>query len=237
MGERFRIAVACRLQTPLHIAGPGRTAPFVDRSVEVDWQGRPFIPGSSLRGRVRVHLERLARAWGEPVCMPPRPESTCPHLQGVVDALRQKGRAEPFCVVCRIFGSPWHPSSVWFGDLRLQVPVLTFPVRPGVGIHRWLGTVQAERLFFTEEVPARVDAGDLTFEGTIEGVLEWTDIGWLWASLTDVTHVGGQKARGRGRVVLEVRRLEVWRPASDRWEMVPDGRVRLQEALDESAKI
>src|SRR5947207_1365641 len=94
MDEAFRITLTAHAATALHLTGPGRTLALVDRPLQLDEIGLPVLPGSSVRGRVRVHLERLLRGLGRTVCTPPRPDRMCPHYDG------------GYCLVCKLFGSP-----------------------------------------------------------------------------------------------------------------------------------
>lgn len=212
MDELVRLRVEVRLHSMLHVAGPGQPRPLVDRTVAVDEQGVPYLPASSVRGRVRAHLERLLRACGLPVCTPPRPARMCPHagLEGTVDG---------YCLACRLFGSPWRDAAVTVGDFRLvrgscgaesETWERMMVVRTGVGIMRKLGTVREERLFFTEAVPHAAGGDELRFAGEMEVRADRAAIGWLVAAMRLVTHLGGQKGRGLGRVELAVCEVQRW---------------------------
>lgn len=65
---RFQIQVSLEIQDMFHIAGSGRNLPLVDLTVEMDERGKPYIPGSSVKGRVRAYAERLMRTAGLQVC-------------------------------------------------------------------------------------------------------------------------------------------------------------------------
>mgnify|MGYP000123796775 CR=1 FL=1 len=210
----FRLDTEVVLKGMLHVAGLGRPRPLVDRCVAVDEHGVPYLPASSVRGRVRAHLERLLRAWGLPVCAPPRPERMCPHAC-------LEGTEGGYCLACRLFGSPWRDGAVVCEDFRPQggpgsggAEPHTWDglmvVRTGVGIGRKLGTVREERLFFTEALP-RVIAGEgLRFGGALEVRAEPAELGWLVAAMRLVTHLGAQKGRGLGRVELRVTGVARW---------------------------
>lgn len=227
--EQFRLIVRLELQTDLHIAGPGRTLPLVDRSVEVDEQGKPIIPASSFRGRVRAQVERLAVTLGEEICRAPRPEQICPHY-GLAD----------YCRICRIFGSVWRLSSVMFTDLTLVTQLReealerAFLLRTGVSINRRLGTAEAQRLFVTEMTAHQIEAEKLCFEGQIEGWLERPDLGLLIGGINTLTHIGGGKARGAGRVKIANLVLSFYQPASQRWED-QDWHAIVQEVISDNA--
>jgi len=130
-----------------------------------------------------------------------------------------------YCLACRLFGSAWRESSVFFTDLRLVDAEAgqwfrdhTLPIRVGVGIDRRTNTVQAERMFVTEFIPAQTAAGELRFEGEVTGAASEEDLGWLLSAVRAVTHVGGEKARGMGWVKLDVEGLEARDPCSGQWE-------------------
>jgi len=222
-----------KADSAIHIGGPGHTLPLVDRSVEVDEMGLPFIPASSFRGRVRAHLERLLKAFGKPVCTPPRPDLMCPHNPAVT----QKG--ERFCLACRIFGSAWRLSPVIFSDLELVEDYGLLEkgpwVRTGASIDRRLGTAEEQRLFAIEAVPPQVKDTALVFQGVIEGQLSREDLGWLVASLRMVTHLGGGKARGLGRVQVEIEEVQTWDKDKKVWKKA-DWQALVKEALGDGSR-
>ena len=230
MSDRWRIVLVAETRTAFHTLGPGRTVHLVERPIQVDPEGAPFIPASSVRGRVRAHLERLLRALGQPVCRPPRPEGMCPHAGVVADP------AGPLCLACRIFGNAWHPSATSFEDLHLVRPgpePVPLSYRTGTGISRWLGTVQTGRLFTVETTTG----GGLRFQGGVEGLLSREEVGWLLAAVGTVRHLGGGKARGLGEVRLRVAHLFRWDPQVGAWvEEDPENLVKevVGDAPDQS---
>lgn len=190
----FEMNIRIELLSELHTSGPGRSLPLLDRCIEVDERGMPVIPSSLLRGRVRAQMERLKKALGEPVCTPPNPERMCPH--------NAYDQASPtYCAVCKVFGSPWKQSSLYFSDFRLSSPIKTNR-RTGIGINRKLNTVEEQRLYVIETVPVQNEG--TVFTGVAEGWLSCEDITWLVASMRSLTHLGGGKGRGLGRVNIVV---------------------------------
>jgi len=224
MKERWRFSLIAELETAFHTLGPGRTLPLIDRALQVDVQGNPMIPASSVRGRIRAHLERLLRATKHPVCCPPRPERMCPHAGVVTDV------EDPYCLACHIFGSPWRDSAVFFQDLHLvdaaRGSETVLAQRVGVGINRWLGSAQEQRLYFTETT----SGGGLRFSGDGEGWLTREEMGWFLAALSMVRHLGGDKARGLGRVRLSVENLARWSEADGQW-VLQDPKELLGEVI------
>ncbi|MDZ7373980.1 MAG: RAMP superfamily CRISPR-associated protein [candidate division KSB1 bacterium] len=208
MAYAWRALVRITARSPIFTLGPGRSLPMVDRTLLLDEEGRPLILASSVRGRCRAQLERLLRANGQPVCTPPLPEWTCPHNREVA---LQLGQGPQYCLACRIFGSPWRESAVYFSDFRLDagedLGLPTFVTeRIGVGMSRKLGAAEEKRLYLTEAGPAGVE---LHFFGTVEGETEKDELAWLLASLSSLTHLGGQKGRGLGRVRVTVESLAI----------------------------
>lgn len=59
--SRVRFEARLRMQSALHIGG-GKQQTLSDAAVVRHADGRPFIPGSSLKGVLRSHLERLGQA-------------------------------------------------------------------------------------------------------------------------------------------------------------------------------
>jgi CRISPR/Cas system CSM-associated protein Csm3 (group 7 of RAMP superfamily) len=225
MAELLRIELAAELASALHILGPGRTAGLLDRPIELDAEGYPLIPASSLRGRLRVHLERLLHASGHQVCIPPSAERMCPHAWG------------DYCIACRIFGSSWYESDLIVGDLRLDARQRSYPAllraeRTSVSISRRLHTAQAERLFATETTARTLGREPLRFVGQLHARLEPFEAGFLLAAARLVTHAGGSKGRGLGALRLEATAVE-WR-RNGAW-VAADAGTLVEEALSYAA--
>jgi len=230
MEQFWRMNLEVETRSAFHTLGPGRSLPLVDRALQVDAEGYPMLSGSTVKGRVRSHLERLLKALKRPVCRPPRPDQMCPHFQPVDDRLASL--KEPYCLACRIFGSAWRESAVTFGGFFLTEELKregALPVeRTSVGISRRLGSAQAERLFFSQTT---APASTLRFVGQIEGRMTQEEIGWLLIAFNLVTHLGGDKARGLGRVRLRVTGLSCWNPETRTWEEV-EPRTLVKEVVN-----
>ncbi|MCX7993511.1 MAG: RAMP superfamily CRISPR-associated protein [Fimbriimonadales bacterium] len=196
----FELSVKVELSSDLHISGVGRTAVLIDRCIERDAQGRPYIPSTSFKGRVRAHYERLLSALGYDLgdCKPPAPGGMCNDVNNL-------------CPACALFGSPVQQSRVEFTALTPDATAEP-TTRIGVGVNRKLNTVEQGRLFFYEAAPqTRVN----TFTGTVRGWATETEIAQLIAAIKLITHFGGQKARGLGRVQAEV--AHAWLKAGEEW--------------------
>lgn len=185
--------------------------------------GRPYIPGSSLRGVMRSQVERIVRSQeaeaggGRGACDPTVNSHWCIPSE-TMDAWKQALRSPAHkgadvdkeladrvwagsCRVCRAFGSAWLAARVRIADLHLQDEELVrVERRDGVAIDRDKETVQHKYDF---ETVARASAFRLQI--TAEN-LEPAERGLLWLGLSELMagHVliGGFKGRGLGQVTL-----------------------------------
>jgi len=220
---RHRLVVTGELvcDTALRVgAGTEALLPSASDLPVVTTGGRPYIPGSSLRGVVRSQVERLVRTLereprnGRGACDPLEDTGWCIPRKEMQD-LRRKVRErdegrddwlaqqvwERSCRVCRIFGSPWLASRVRFSDL---FPLgETHPeVRDGVAIDREREAVKNKYDF--EVVPAGTR---FALEIMAENLGTPAERSLLWLGLQELAEggvpVGGFKGRGLGRVHLE----------------------------------
>jgi CRISPR/Cas system CSM-associated protein Csm3 (group 7 of RAMP superfamily) len=210
---KFRIEPVVILDSPVVIGGAGDTV-GVDRGFEVDWMGRPVIPGSSFRGRTRATLESLAKPIGFRVCGPPNPEGLCKPNLAVDDPMLEA------CIGCRIFGNAWLPSPIVVTDFTAttmyskdedyQLAIAPSGIaRTHVGISRQTGTAAQGRLY-SIAVPVMVtDAGELCYAGTISGDLPEAELGMLLLAVKSIRAIGGGKNRGLGSVTVNITTLEL----------------------------
>ncbi|OYT68640.1 MAG: hypothetical protein CFK48_10905 [Armatimonadetes bacterium CP1_7O] len=199
--QPFEIEVTVQPTSDLHIAGTGRGAVLIDRCIELDAEGRAYIPSTSFKGRVRAHYERLLSALGYDLkgCKPPAPQNMCNDPSNL-------------CPVCALFGSPVQQSRVEFTHLT-QPETLSPTTRIGVGVNRQLNTVEQGRLFFYEAAPKPTSHA---FRGFIRGWATDQEIALLIAAMRLITHFGGQKARGLGRVSVQA--THVWIQQNGQWQ-------------------
>ncbi|MEW6399735.1 MAG: RAMP superfamily CRISPR-associated protein [Bacillota bacterium] len=199
--------VTVALESSLYV-GSGFGYGLVDAAAVCDARGHPYIPGSSIKGRVRQACEGVARTHGLYVCEPPYPGRMC----GNGESRR--------CIVCRVFGNPggsegelerlhWDNAyllSSWSeaaGDMRLTC------ARTQVGISRTRG-VAREGLLFSQQFATRL----LSFATAITGSLWLTPVAGekgvyyelmlLLAGLHLVDSLGGRRSGGAGRCRLLV---------------------------------
>ena len=212
----------------LHI-GSGRGNDETDALVVRDGTNQPYIPGSSLRGVVRSHAERLLGGlyqsgtspyWACGLYEPELPEDricigNSEHLPSkeadskLQDIEERQGIAavwrvlpDYLCDACRLFGAgTFWASKLRFVDLPLETASGT-QVRHGVGIHRDTGTA-APRIKYDQEV---VDSGaSFTFEAIGEN-LDSLDLALVALSLGQLQNgalvLGGSTSRGLGSSVI-----------------------------------
>lgn len=166
-----------------------------------------IIPGSTVKGRLRSMCKRLAKTLPEDygdICQTHGTEDS-------TAALCKK--AETRCILCRIFGSSLFPSPYFFSDF-LPAETDLAAIRQQNSVHRldhadseWLTRVRLNRhsrraedkaLFLFEHVPAKAQ----TFIGTLTGpVLQETESKLLRAGLNLLSHLGGGRSRGLGKIL------------------------------------
>lgn len=222
-------------RSPFHF-GTGLRAGLVQRSLARNQQGLPFVPGSTLKGVLRQQATHLARL------LEPTLAVREPHVRAdePLAATAPRGRAESpvgeFApradLVALIFGSRYHPGTLYFDDAILckedadlltnddQSRPLLSPteVRTRVSMARRTGTARRGLLFSSE-----YGLADLHFAGRIYGLLTgvpFTDddqaqhprtysLALLLAAFQSLDHLGGSQSSGCGKVVAQLTSLHV----------------------------
>ncbi len=189
-------------------------AGLVDRFTVRDAAGLPVVPGSTIKGRLRFHAERLLRSGGapDPYWLHDAQKPACKRLSTA-------------CTACRLFGNGAVAGQVRVGDAALSEPwrelcaallrghanPVVHPdveIRPGLAVARRSRTALADHLFFDEALPA-----ELGFHGTIvaNGALADDELVFLRWSGAIVDAIGARKAAGWGRLAGGVRIEGTWR--------------------------
>jgi CRISPR-associated protein Csm3 len=209
--NRVRLDLTLRAVSPLLVksgwqgADPSRPDMEFVRTRATNGGTTVFIPGSSLKGVVRSHCERLLRSEQESLaCDPNQRDQSCGGKFGRQASRMQPGeRYREVCRACQVFGSTLVASRVQFSDLLPKEPVET-ERRTGVGIDRLLGTAAPRALFDFEIAPA-----GSTFSGEVlvENYEAW-QLGIIAAALIDLdagfVRLGFGTSRGLGGVRVEV---------------------------------
>jgi len=224
--NRYTLRGRIITDTGLHI-GSGRTTAVVgsDSPVMRDARGRPYIPGSSLKGAFRAYLEKLVRSlpggdergsrlWAcNPLEMKSGGSCVDNDRYRALQAEAQKsvnadekltsGLLEETCNLCRLFGSPWVAARVRVADSYLDEEFFWsghLEVRDGVGIDRDTETAADNVKYDFETVPAGVP---FEVEIEVENVEDW-ELGLIFLGLREMENrrvsLGGITSRGLGRV-------------------------------------
>jgi len=199
--HKVELNLRLELASALHIGTGYGLAGYLDALTMTDAAGLPYVPGASLKGRLRYYADDLLRGWG----------------------YGPAGR-EP---LNNLFGQEDRAGSLTFGDLCLTddwknllteaggahaAPGLRTERRTNVMLSRLRGVALEQHLFTVEAAPAH-----LTFAGRIFGALPdggrvttsaWGDcphdLALLAAAVQALTHLGGRKSRGLGRCQLQI---------------------------------
>ena len=164
-----------------------------------------YIPGSSLRGVIRAHAERLLRTLNENYACLLGTEGYCLNPKKLGKEKSANTLYQKSCYACKLFGNTEIASRVQISDLYPAEDPLR-ETRFGVAIDRITGAV-AVGPFDLEVVT------DARFEGRIV-LRNFTvgQLGLLGAALLDIADglvaLGHAKSRGLGRVRLEFTRAE-----------------------------
>lgn len=221
LGERFYLSAELVTMTGLRVgAGKRSDMAATDQPVIRDSAGRPFIPGSSLKGAMRSWLEKILRnidrkpnLWAcdlfdkKAVCGPKTRQGEDANNKPSDEDVRAS-----LCTACSLFGSTHYAGRVYFRDLRILTDPRHVELRDGVGIDRVLGTASPGIKYDTEVVspgsrfelnliaenldPLRRALLVMTFQRLVEGEIA----------------LGGMTTRGLGQIQLE--KLELKRTSA-----------------------
>lgn len=169
-----------------------------------------FIPGSSFKGVVRSHAERLAKeSINDRICDPLDLRQSCGGREAVKRASSSHEAYREHCRICRLFGSTALAGRARFLDL-LPNPVeelIPTESRTGVGIDRLLGSAVSGALFEYEVAPVGSQFhGEILVENC-----EIQQLGLLGLVFDEISQgfvrVGYGSSRGLGRVLVRVTEL------------------------------
>lgn len=197
-----------------HEAGADPTLPsmsFVRTRHPMTGERTIYLPGSSLKGVIRSHTERIIRTvYGEDpnMCCDPLGRQSCGRRHhGVADTAEQYKR---LCLACRIFGATVNAGHFLTADAYPAAPIDTLPVRNNVAIDRLSGGVAVGP--FDMEVAVE---GHFVTRLTLINFELW-QVGVLALALRDLAtgrvQLGYAKSRGLGKVNVHFGRLEFGYP-------------------------
>ncbi len=200
------------------VSGPDMTPVLTRRDGE--WQ--VYLPGSSLKGVIRSHLEKVSRTLqpGEGIiCDPfhelPQSDAFCgwkfQSRKDSNEAIPSHVAYHDACPICRLFGSTEFIGRVSINDAYLKGESTRNPIesRDGVGIDRLTGGSYGGALFELEVVSSNV-----TFETEVYlRNFETWQLGMLLLVVQDLEdgliRVGSGKSRGLGSVKGSVAEVNI----------------------------
>jgi len=216
------LEVSFRTEGPILIkAGEsGGLDPSLPSMEFVRTRGQVFLPGSSLKGVIRSHGERIMRSLqaevgdGKGACNPLARKISCSDRLEPLDrknGLTSKEKHQKSCFICRMFGNTVIASRILFADAMPEdASKIRLEERNGVAIDRVFGSVAHGP--FNYEV---VTEGSFKTSIVIKN-FTLSQFTLLGLTLRDISQgrvpIGFGKSRGLGRVSVEWKRLEVRYP-------------------------
>lgn len=193
--------IVLRFRSGLCVGG-GQGHSAADKSSIRDLSGAPYIPASTLKGGLRIELERLLSGLKVPVC-----RAVAAGGQGAQAGLCPSGQE---CVACRLFGGKRYAAKLRIGDAVLRRGPLeplagraSFALRPSVSLSRALRRAAPERYFSREAVDPALHS---VFNASVRlrAGLDAVELEALTAACEALAFLGGEKSRGLGRVEAEL---------------------------------
>jgi CRISPR-associated protein Csm3 len=193
-------------ETPLHIGSGKKDLEIepIDTPIITDTSGQPYIPGSSIKGKVRSEAERIARQNGQVVCNPPQIDQMCG---------TQVKNPDNYCICCKIFGTAAGrdakgksvASKVKFRDSYPLEKIDKPLTRAVIALDRDTGSVSGGALAHTEAVPTGTK---FDLEIVCDNMTE-DELKLLRAALKSVqdSALGGYSSRGFGKVKFRINKL------------------------------
>lgn len=209
-----------RLQftTAMRIGGPTGQYSTTDSSVLLTPDGQPYVPGSSLKGVFRSTVERIVAGFGGGVWTCLLEDERCPGTQGRAERELRKRRDERglsdaelaaeawsrLCDTCKLFGSPFFASKVFFDDLYLAPGEYgVVERRDGVAIDRDSGRAADRRKFdFEVTGPGQQFRWRMMLEDATDLDRALVAIG-LSEFMSGTVRMGGYTSRGLGACLLQ----------------------------------
>lgn len=204
-----KVAITITLETALHIGtGLGLAQLLDDRTVQGPHvQGStalvPYLPGASLKGRLRYHARQISHALGW---------KDKPSERGE-DERSEDERGERSEAEAALFGFADRPGGLVYPDLHLDpeqsgdlltkegaalLPYVARGERSFVSLSRERRVALSGRLFRLELAERGMSYGGV-ISGYLPGKSAERDLGLLLAALRDLSHLGGHKGRGLGK--------------------------------------
>lgn len=188
------------------------TMNFVRSAHPISGQSTIYLPGSSLKGVIRSHSERILHTvfGDDPVicCDPLARRGNCFDRTRNIKETDAQYRA--LCLACRTFGHMVNASHFLTADAYPEEAIDTLPVRQNVAIDRLSGGVAVGPFDMEVALEGRFHSTLTLFN------FELWQVGLIALALRDIAEqrvrLGFAKSRGLGAVKLEIEELEVGYP-------------------------
>jgi CRISPR/Cas system CSM-associated protein Csm3 (group 7 of RAMP superfamily) len=183
-------------------------AGLVDSSTVKDSNGIIYLPASSIKGKIKSEFKKNIESLFAGF--------VCNSIISGRKSVCQNKDIQNACIICRIFGSEFYEGSLIFEDAVMDVetqdilgkieknkilPVFQSSIRSGTKINRLLKTTEEGALFSMEGVnPAIVLASNIN--GSC--YMSEDEYNYFKGTIQTITHLGGNKARGMGRCIIEI---------------------------------
>lgn len=221
--DRVSITYDLTFETPFH-CGTGLREGLVDRTIVHDHDGYLYVPGSTVKGVVREHCERLERMYSE------QDRAMSELIASPHDARKALlALGHRTTMIARIFGSHSHPGHLFFEDVtqdKEQYP------KSGEADYKYLQTTLYTQVRLDRPTRTAVPGAlytsefgikDVTLHGSINGWIQCTPIEeikqeptysllLLVAGLSLVDRIGGNKSTGKGRCRCEIKTVTIGEP-------------------------
>ncbi len=195
----LQIQLALTMTSALSVGAGGSAGTLADKTIMRDGWGRPIIPGSQVKGKLRWAAEQVLRTIGQQVIPPFDDPGGEPNVVG---------RARVHHLIAATFGSKTARSPLIFADLpstlvpaaqAYQTQHHVSQLRTSVAINRARGVAEDKRLLVLEAAhEGTVFANDRAIVGVLTPETANACAGLLWAACTLTERWGGATSRGLG---------------------------------------
>lgn len=181
-------------------------AGLIDSRTVKDKDNIVYIPASSIKGKIKAEFKKVIITVNN--------GNICNTLTN--GELCKKSDIKDACVICRLFGSEFYEGSLFFSDGTIGyeyhdvlskieenslLPQFQAKTKTGIRINRILKVAEDKALF-------NYETGNplLVFNSNIYGCSWLTDEEYLYFknTITNITHLGGNKGGGLGRCKIEL---------------------------------
>ena len=213
--QNINLKLEIIFKTPFYIGSGLSDNKRVDNLV-VKEDGFPYIPGSSLKGRIRYQFNKIANSISanniNTLHSDSRSYLSCKNQNSIC----KTEHIWESCLHCRIFGSEFFSGSLYFSPARLESGVRNkveefggiqnyqkhfYEIRTGNKINRKLQTTEDSSLFNYE-----MANGQYPFRADISGQahLNEEELTFFIKCIELLDYLGGNKSRGLGKCKIEI---------------------------------